>query len=788
MKVVIKGDKNTGKTCLFRRLQRLAFVEDYISTDQIQIATIPWDYKVSNDKIKVEVWDVVDRARAKKKEEVDGLKTTNTAEAQLDDSDGDDLDADAVIAALPKLSDGIQSGAFSMGKLDAQSVDVYKDVNAVLFVIDPRKKWTLDYVDRELPEVPKNTFVLILANYRDCPQNQRVITEYELQEYARNAGKYVRYLECSMKNCYGMKGIGCFFNLPFLKIKRQYILQQLKENEADLDAADQEYVLIATEQNYQFYLKWLEENKKSRKAQAPSALPDGPPLRAPSQTGTTTASSGAAVSTAAPSGTPATTAPATTVTGALDSMKRFVATSLGTETAPEASKTPSPTLSAQPKAQPSTGAPQPKPTAKTQQQQPQQQAATSTTVTPQPKPKPKPIPAQAQTPQPKAPAPPAEPTSGLSSWTARLWGAKAEPAPKKPPPPDVEGDLKRVIAHSKETGTVGADGAIDDFTPATEGDADFWKVEDSDEEVKPSKKGAKPVKKKDTFSTSSDDDTGPSFAMMQDETPDFPEVSAPVVTTPVRAKPKPKTLEAPTKPAVEAARSAPVTPVKQSPKQATIPEQPKPAPKSKKQEEREETRDDSDGNGYDEFFDKSSDDEDKEDEAEKEARLKRERKELEKKKSNAKSPKKRFTILQDQDPFANDPPVVHSPSIGSAPASPSPLYSTTNSPGNMTASYGDLPDATNGNDSGSKRRSSRHRDRSETSGERRRHRDRPADGSGSGGGSSSGSLSVGRERKHRERRAQTEGTGSQTPEGRKHRPRKDRPSRTTDATPAPDSP
>jgi GTPase SAR1 family protein len=45
VKVVIKGDKNTGKTCLWRRLQRMAFLEDYRSTEQIQIATIAWDYK-----------------------------------------------------------------------------------------------------------------------------------------------------------------------------------------------------------------------------------------------------------------------------------------------------------------------------------------------------------------------------------------------------------------------------------------------------------------------------------------------------------------------------------------------------------------------------------------------------------------------------------------------------------------------------------------------------------------------------------------------------------------------
>jgi hypothetical protein len=97
-------------------------------------------------------------------------------------------------------------------------------------------------------------------------------------------------------------------------VQRQYIIQQLKENEADLDAADQELELVNSEQNYDLYapsrpqrskrthrdrdlnlsvltlppvrtrsyLKWLEENRKNMKAtaQMTSVLPEGPPPRA----------------------------------------------------------------------------------------------------------------------------------------------------------------------------------------------------------------------------------------------------------------------------------------------------------------------------------------------------------------------------------------------------------------------------------------------------------------------------------------------------------------------------
>ena len=95
LKLLLRGDRNTGKSCLFQRLQGGSFVESYVPSDEIKVASIQWNYKATDDIVKVEVWDVVDRG--KKRKQLDGLK----------------------------LAEGSDMATFEPA-LDAEFVDVYK--------------------------------------------------------------------------------------------------------------------------------------------------------------------------------------------------------------------------------------------------------------------------------------------------------------------------------------------------------------------------------------------------------------------------------------------------------------------------------------------------------------------------------------------------------------------------------------------------------------------------------------------------------------------------------------
>ncbi|KAF7997731.1 hypothetical protein HCN44_009129 [Aphidius gifuensis] len=216
MKIILKGDRNVGKSCLYHRLQGQKFVEEYIPTEEIQVASIQWNYKATDDVVKVEVWDVVDRGRRRKK--VDGLKMDN----------------------------GIIDGIIEEPALDAEFLDVYKGTNGVIVMFDITKTWTFDYIQRELPKIPINIPVIVLGNHCDMSHHRTINPDKVLYfiESLTDRTAPTRYAESSMRNGFGLKLLHKFFNLPFLQLQRETLLKQLDTNEEETQLTSQELDLF----------------------------------------------------------------------------------------------------------------------------------------------------------------------------------------------------------------------------------------------------------------------------------------------------------------------------------------------------------------------------------------------------------------------------------------------------------------------------------------------------------------------------------------------------------------
>ncbi|XP_060927425.1 rab-like protein 6 isoform X2 [Limanda limanda] len=244
MKIVIRGDRNTGKSTLWHRLQGKKFVEDYIPTQEIQATSIHWNYKTTDDVVKVEVWDVVDKGKGKKRG--DNLKLENE----------------------PQESDDVA--------LDAEFLDVYKNCNGIIMMFDITKQWTFNYIERELPKVPTHVPVCVLGNHRDMGEH-RVILPDDIRDLIAGLNRpmgssYIHYAESSMKNGFGLKYLHRFFNIPFLQLQRETLLRQLETNQLDMDATLEELCVQqeTEDQNYEIFLENFETRSKSYGSPGPA--------------------------------------------------------------------------------------------------------------------------------------------------------------------------------------------------------------------------------------------------------------------------------------------------------------------------------------------------------------------------------------------------------------------------------------------------------------------------------------------------------------------------------------
>ncbi|CAH8669740.1 unnamed protein product [Schistosoma bovis] len=244
MKIVIRGDRNVGKSALLSRLKGEQFKEEYIPSNEIQLANIHWNHQNSQSVIKVEVWDVVDKGKPRSSASK-GLKFFNK-----------------LTKGQPVINIGGQAGNIEPC-LDASFINVYKGAHGVILMMDMTKSSTFEYVCRELVQIPPKLPILIMSNFHDI-QEQRKITEEQVQMFLNDSimqsNQYnvtsdekfnelsrniyvqkssssdpirsipVQYCESSMKTGLGLMYVYKFLNIPFLCLQRDVLQYQLKRN------------------------------------------------------------------------------------------------------------------------------------------------------------------------------------------------------------------------------------------------------------------------------------------------------------------------------------------------------------------------------------------------------------------------------------------------------------------------------------------------------------------------------------------------------------------------------
>ncbi|KHJ39896.1 Miro-like protein [Trichuris suis] len=236
MKILIRGDRNVGKTCLMERLQGKQFRETYEPTEEIHVASVSWNYKARNDIVKVDIWDIVDRSRRKRP--VSNVLKFENVEGELTDA-----------------------------SLDASFIDIYQGANAVILMFDITKPWTWDYVKRELPSMPANLPILVLGNRRDMESTREVpedVCRRFINDFERpSASAPVRYAESSMRTGSGLKLLYVFLNIPFLLIERKALISRLKRNEEEMRVTFEEMELYEVGSDNKLRTNEHSEGKKS---------------------------------------------------------------------------------------------------------------------------------------------------------------------------------------------------------------------------------------------------------------------------------------------------------------------------------------------------------------------------------------------------------------------------------------------------------------------------------------------------------------------------------------------
>jgi len=230
IKIVLRGDVQTGKSSLLRRLQGLSHVPEMKASSELTVGTIDWHCEGSPDVVKVEAWDVVDADLCRRPSQ---------------------------LSPTLKHSHSCESGSSA-----GPTIDVWRGADAAIVLFDPRKRWTFVYALRLLGEAPAHVPVLLASNFADCTgaseeeayesvgvggdggagsSSQLVAwaeVERAAQDEAKRSGRLIVAVRTSMVDCVGLPTMHAFLRLPYYRAKQAALAAAQREAASKLSHAE----------------------------------------------------------------------------------------------------------------------------------------------------------------------------------------------------------------------------------------------------------------------------------------------------------------------------------------------------------------------------------------------------------------------------------------------------------------------------------------------------------------------------------------------------------------------
>ena len=258
LKILLRGDVQTGKSSMMRRLQGLPHAPQIEASRELNVGTLDWQCEGSPDVVRVEAWDVVDADLCRRPR--------------------------APLTIKHEASQTPSSPA-------APTVDVWRAADASVVLFDPRKRWTFAYALRLLNEAPPHVPILLVANFADCDGSgnggayesigsgggasaQSVVwpeVEQAAEEEAKRCGRTIVATRASMVDCTGLSTMHAFLQLPYHRAKQAAL--EAAQREAAARVAHAEATVRALAAGLEPPARPLDSYASSTSAGAPHGLP-----------------------------------------------------------------------------------------------------------------------------------------------------------------------------------------------------------------------------------------------------------------------------------------------------------------------------------------------------------------------------------------------------------------------------------------------------------------------------------------------------------------------------------